>query len=478
MRKLTAYITLTAFLWLSVITPAKAFLPAIAAWAATLTTAEQVALGSSIALHTAIAAIKFTSDNSAPASDGGNVTLQVQIDPNTPLVLPDSATATAPATVAATQQANTPYTSTKSYNIGYSCNQNYPTISGTTASAVCSGIEPQRQDAIARCNYAVVTLTGPTEPNKCNYSNGGQYTLTQACPDGGTVDGSGTCNGGTKVSCPSGYTRSGTTLTCNLTNPSVAQVSDNKKNVSRSGNTFVQDSNDPDTLPSNVTVTSNKVKVDNGNKHDEVVIETNGTVSYYHWEGQTDGTTKQQKTSISAPSGGAAGTTQVTGTDTSSFAGSGDNTGGSGGTGATSSNVNVTGGTVQATLDKSGLATDGKQCGYDAAHPCKVEVDTTGLGTNAISQDDYSTKSAAHLAKLEEVGQGGDHGFTWDWNPLSSLNTGACSDPTFMIGGKNYIDLTGFCDKVAYLRGFFEFMLYITTGIALFNILTGRREET
>lgn len=445
MRKLIAHITLVVFLWASVVNPAKAVMPLIGAaavWFFNQTAATQIAIGGSVALHAAIAAISFTSDSSSPDNTGTNKTLTVQLDPNVPLIAPSSAAATA--SIPATNGGNVGY-------CGASC--------ASIKSAIINAYTPQTVGNIAEISGVYWSSTYNIWV--VNY----KWTLS----GGGTTNWHGP-SGDVQINwtCPSGYTLSG--QTCNV---STAQQSDNKGTIIRTGNSFSTDPNDPDVLPSNVTVSSNKVTVKNPNgRTDEVVIEPNGTLSTYHWEPNSSGDTVQTKVTASAPSAGSP--VEVTSVETKTFSGTSSTTGGASGTSSPTSQTQVVG---NVNLDKTGLATDGKQCGYDAAHPCKVEIDTTGLGTNAVSQDDYSAKALAHQTQLEAVGAGGDHGFTWEWNPLSTLSTGSCTDPTFVIGGKNYIDLTGFCDKVAYLRGFFEFMLYISTGIALFNILTGRREE-
>lgn len=474
MRKLIAHITLAVFLWASVVSPAKAVMPllgAAAVWFFNQTAATQIAIGGSVALHAAVAAITFSSDTSQPNDTGSNKTLTVQLDPYVPLIAPASA-GSQPATLPATSAEVVVSNEQKTYIVSGYCST-APSGYSPSPSAACQKHATNYCKANFTATYNSVTNNNETCVVNEFYNGtpwGQDYkgiSVSNTCTPGTTWNGSACVE--TQLTCPSGYTLSGST--CNLTNPT--QASDNKKQVLRSGNTFSQDPYDPDVLPDNVTVTSNKVTVKNPNgRTDEIVIEPNGTLSTYHWEPNAAGDTVQTKVSASAPSAGSP--VEVTGVETKTFSGSSSSTGGSTGTTTPTSQTQVIG-DVQ--LDKTGLASDSKQCGYDAAHPCSVQLDTTGLGSNTLSSSGLDDASSAHVSYLESIGQGGEHGWTWDWNPLSTITTGTCSDPSFIINGKSYVDLTGFCDKVEWFRGFLEFMLYISTGIALFNIMTGRREE-
>jgi hypothetical protein len=118
---------------------------------------------------------------------------------------------------------------------------------------------------------------------------------------------------------------------------------------------------------------------------------------------------------------------------------------------------------------------DTKQCGYDAAHPCAVEIKTEGDLTD-IPTTPIAEAYAQHESVLTNIGQGGDHGFNWTWNPFESITTGACTDPRLDAGGF-HMAFEGFCDRVGWFRSLAEFTLYLATGWTLFGIMTGRRED-
>lgn len=487
MKKLIAILAISSLLWVSVITPAKAWVLPVLARAgvyvldkvAALSTAQKINYGASVAVHAVVASLVLTDDDQPPATDGSNTMLQIQLDPDTPLIKPASA-ATQPATVAATPQEQVVSDLQVSYyHSGSGCWN-----TGTTyyPSKDALGAAMASQCTSAPTSYTYTGFSGnyvmfqryddgvlAANTNKFWYS-------TASCATGSTWNGSDCVQ--TVYTCPANYTLSGQTCNSTMTEPL-----DNKVRINRTGNTFSKDSTDPDPLPDNVTiaggntVTAKTCGFDSAHpcpstippKTVQVRADTNGTVSIISAQPTANSNTEVKGVTLSAPAG-ENNPPVVVGTKEELIPGTGGTIGELDDTTPASDGTNV--------LNlPANMATTDKQCGYDAAHPCAVTLGDFGdLGTNDLPSTDLDTAADAHKAIIDGIGEGGDHGFEWSWNPFDTLTTGGCSAPTFMAAGKNWLNLDDFCTKVAYIRTFMEFMLYIATGYGLFNIMTGRRE--
>lgn len=475
MKKLTASFLIAVTLWASVIAPAKAVFPIIGA----VYLASVDALGATLthtliasaALHAGVAAIELTSDSSAPSSNGSNSAIQIQLDPYTPLTTP--ASALAPAT--------SPYTQTQVVVSDAQEHPVYHTYVGSFLSASDAISAINAVSANCKWTYTSEDRTRFYSTYSCKDGSTGNsaddVSYVFGCPSGSSWDGSHCVE--TVNTCPPGYTMNTTTQSCNRNNDDV-QVPDNKIQITRSGDTMQQNPNDPDPIPENLLVRPKDVVISSPERTTTVHINDDGTIEVKDIT-LSNGNTNVDKLKLSAPTPGQA--PQVIGKSNQQYPGqeSGpadpDATVNSPVIPGTESGTPSSPATGTSVLNlPANLAKTEKQCGYDAEHPCKVELKNEALESTELSTGQFETAASDHLSNLQGVGEGGDHGFSWSWNPFESINAGACTPPQFHVG---FVDLnfSDFCTKIAWVRDLLGFVIYVSTGMALFSIMTGKREE-
>lgn len=377
LKKTAAYFLLAPFLFIAVITPAKAILPALIpglAWAVEALigdAAMAVAIDySAAAIGTAIYAIDFHDKTNAA------IKLNVRLSPKAALPVPTGWTA--PAT-----------------------SGNQPTAPSTT---------PYRTGEEA-CKYA-----WDNDSTWSSYKPAWQYDKWLS-----TVTGSYNCqmqlasNTSTKQTftaqrstyqCPAGYSIGATN--CTLSNSSqVIKPEANKDELMRSGNTFVRDpqQNPADSTSGNPNITQPTTgqivaKNPTGGQTTTVTInQADGTSTIQIDDPQTNGTTKRTTINVSAPDA-STGATTVTGTNVQTFQGTG-------------SSIN-TSTTVNPPVDVSNLAThadvgavgtkiDTTNIKLDTLHTDLTADGTTAAASKASGQSEVQTKNDALVSSIQAV---------------------------------------------------------------------------
>ena len=266
--------------------------------------------------------------------------------------------------------------------------------------------------------------------------------------------------------CPTGYTGSST---CTLSTPTaVIKPVQNIQEIKRVGNTFVQDpqANPADIAPSTaVSVASNTVTVNGADGSTSVTtINADGSTTVTNTAPLT-GTSNSSQTVANFSPPDANGNVALTGKTSNTVAGQGT----------------AVGGVVAATtppLDLTGLNQESTQSNIKGNIQDIKDLmnNTAGHDTALTSQkSEFDSANSAHDQKLVDIGNNGldAHGTSWSWFP--SIPSGTCSAYSFSLGGSSHtLDL---CDGINKARDVIGYIFYILTAYALFNILTGRRED-
>lgn len=272
------------------------------------------AIDYSIVLHGAILAIALDQSKGAATNSTSNQ-LTVKLNPKDPLPTPAGWNAPASGSIFPTP----PSTTAGIYG------PPYMTVKGSfsTQSAACAAFD----DATHK------------------YTSGGYLNTTQmTCvmtytPTGATTTPSGTIN--LTLGCPSGYTLSGST--CNLTtSANVKKPADNNCQITRSGNAYSVDPQDPDCASGQPamlgsTIAANSITMTrNDGSTASVTLNADGTATAKEtYPDLANNKTKSLNTSYSAPDSGT-GAVTLQGISTSSVDGVGNlATSGTGGTGPT-----------------------------------------------------------------------------------------------------------------------------------------------
>lgn len=268
----------------------------------------------------------------------------------------------------------------------------------------------------------------------------------------------------TKPACPTGYTASGSS--CNLqTASAVIKPVQNIQEIKRVGNTFLQDpqANPADIAPSSaVNVSSNTVTVNGADGSKSVTtLNPDGTSSVVNTTPNPDGKTSKQVTAnFGAPD--ANGNVPLIGKNDTTVSGQG---------------VSV-GGAVSTPLDISSLNKESTQANIKGNIQDIKDLMNNTAGHDTSLNDkktDFDTASSAHDQKIIDIGSAGldAHGTSWTWFP--SIPSGTCSPYSFSLGGSSHT--LDYCNGIEKARDVIGYIFYILTAYALFNILTGRREE-
>lgn len=474
MRKSLAFLLIAAMLWGSVIAPARALIIApLIPYLMGLTTAEQVALGGSVALHVVIASIALTNDGNEPAANGSNTSLQIQLDPYTPLVTPESAQ---PSPTSPLQPQQVVVTS-GDYHYTYF----HTGGSKNTCAAACDTYTASNQfGATFACTSDNAAY--PSGTYVCTeYWQGNQYTHTHGtgtasgCPEGADFDGANCVK--TVNSCPDGYTFNATTQSCNISNPDT-QVPDQKTQIVRHNNEFLKNPNDPDPIPENLLVRPKDIVISTPERTTTVHINEDSTVTVTDIKPTANNTTTKDQVTISAPTPGNPPT--VIGRNTQTYPGQES---GPADPGSTSNSPIVPGtssgsptspaaGTTVLNLPEN-LAKTEKQCGYDAAHPCKVTIDEG----EAPSDFDNSARDTALDGKFDELqtfinsqDNGVGEGIQ---NPLiGKLPSGQCTDFVYDVTevNPNARATIPLCEHMADIQPWTQFFAYIASAILIYGI--------
>lgn len=442
MRKLTASLLIAAVLWGSLIAPARAFVPLLFPYAAgsVVTTEGTIALSavlSTVTIGGAIALLTMTDNNSAPAANGSNAAIQIQLDPYTPLVTPESAQASPVVDQVTTEtvvsDAQVSYIlsnggSGTASGFGSSTFSSPSALQSAVISYVIShnpSISPVSPGAVGSSSFQYFWSDGTSEWQSI-------YSVGQ-CATGSTWNGSDCVQ--TTQSCPSGYTLNTSDNRCYVNNPDEQQVADAKNQIQRILDKFQKNPNDPDPLRQGVTVTDTKVTVQTPQSTVTAEISPDQSVTLKEVTATPDGNTKVDKVKLSPPTPGQA--PEVIGKDSKIVPG--QKSGDPGGTGVNSP-IEPTDDAGNATEPAAAttvlnlpdnLAKTEKQCGYDAEHPCQTKID------EADTPEDFQTNHGDDLdGQFDElqtfineqengVGAGIENPF------IGKFASGGCVDPTF-----------------------------------------------
>lgn len=492
MRKFTASLLIAVTLWGSLIAPARA-LPVLPLVAYLIELAGAHPLITSVAVHAAIASIALTSDGNGPSSSGSNTAIQVQLDPYTPLVTPDSAK---PGPVAPNSSEEVVSNEQAYYRFvdavpGYSdcipiCHQfSSRNQMGNAAAAADWG------DGRTYTYNSGNTTADPTTPSGSQDiyiwldnnvgSSRGVYgrKVWGSCPSGSNWNGSACVK--VITGCPPNYTLNAPDNMCYPNNPNEQQVADAKTQIQRTLDQFAKNPNDPDALPPNVSVGPKDITIQTPERTTKVHINDDSTVDVREIVQTPDGNTQENKVKLSAPGPGAA--PEVIGKSQSTYPGQSSNPplsdgspGGAAipGTGSGESGTPTgTAAPVQVLKLPDGLAQSDKQCGYDDAHKCKVDqkIDETG------TPDEFQTNHGDQLdAKFDEiqnfinnqqngVGEGLQH-------PLDGAFSSECRNPEFNAasvkpGAVATIDI---CSHAAEAQPILRWIAYIFTAVAIYGL--------
>jgi hypothetical protein len=488
MRKIVASLLTASLLWCSLVLPARA-LPVLPLVAYLLEVAGAYPLITSVAIHTAaIVAIELTNNGSSPTSNRSNVAIQIQLDPYTPLIKPESAVGPAVVdsitdnVVQSEQQlhyALTGLTTHRSYSLdalaaAYLAEYR---AAGSPAFAVgCSNVTvanyETRQIFIDRCpGYSDTTTVAG---------------LVTACVPGDTWNGSACVR--PQTTCPPDYTLNTGDNKCYANNPDEVQVADAKLQIQRILDKFQKNPNDPDTVPDHVSIEDKDITIQTPERTTKVHINDDSTVDIREIVHTPDGNTQENKVKLSAPTPGNA--PEVISKSTSNYPGQSSAPspapgvpGGPviPGTGVGESGTPTGSATPTTVLNlPDNLARTDKQCGYDAAHPCKVELQGDGKlkvdedGTPEEFTSDHGDQIDAKFDELESfieqqtdgVGQGLE-------NPLIGKFSGSeCTNPLFSVTEvhPNAVASIPACDHIPQLHPWLALLAYVMSALAIYRI--------
>lgn len=398
-----------------------------------LATGVTIAATGGLALGVLGAAIYFAPDGTTPTSS--NSVLMVSLNPNnTKMKTPTGWTSpTSP-----------PATTTSSFS--------YRNNASTTA-ALFSTPELACQDIVTSAGFVYHSTTATASPTlfTCNRTGASGQAVGFATA--------------VKVSvCPTGYTIGGDG--CALSTPTaVIKPVQNIQEIKRVGNTFVQDpqANPADIAPTSaVNVSSNTVTVNGADGSKSVTtINSDGTTTVTN-TAPISGTSNSSQTVAKFSAPDANGDVALTGKTSNTVSGQGD----------------AVGGVTTPPLDLTGLNQESTQANIKGNIQDIKDLMNNAAGNDTSLNDkktDFDTASAAHQQKIIDIGSAGldAHGTSWSWFP--SIPSGTCSPYSFSLGGSSHT--LDYCNGIEKARDVIGYIFYILTAFALFNILTGRREE-
>ena len=404
-------------------------------------TGVTIAATGGLALGVLGAAIYFAPDGTIPTAT--NSVLMVSLNPNnTKMKTPTgwSSPTSPPSTTATT---GTLYTTT-----------NLTSYPASTAEASCQAY------------VDFVRLSNPAHV----YKGVALVGTDLRCQTINTTAGCNPCNIGfvfTSPSCPTGYTISGSSCILQTASAVIKPVQ-NIQEIKRVGNTFVQDpqANPADIAPTSaVNVTSNTVTVNGADGSKSVTtINADGSTTVTNTAPLT-GTSNSSQTVANFSPPDANGNVALTGKTSNTVAGQGT----------------AVGGVVAATsppLDLTGLNQESTQANIKGNIQDIKDLMNNTAGHDTSLNDkktDFDTASSAHDQKIIDIGNNGldAHGTSWTWFP--SIPSGTCSPYSFSLGGSSHT--LDYCNGIEKARDVIGYIFYILTAYALFNILTGRREE-
>lgn len=494
MKKLFTSFLIASVLWGSVIVPARAFLPLAAiAYLTGATSGLNGALVGSILLHAAIAAIVITSDGNEPAANGSNTAIQIQLDPYTPLITPESAKppSTMPAT--ATEQI---VSSTETHSVYHCPTDLHESQSSCIASlnaAFCCSVQYQSIISETSSNYTAKWLR--SDDGGTGNSTFSKSTVA-GCPSGSTWNGSSCIS--TAYTCPSGYTLNSSDNICYVNNPDETQVADAKTQIQRILDNFQKNPNDVDSLPENVSLASKDVVIQTPERTTKVHINDDSTVTVTEISVTSDGNTNVDSVKISAPGVGQA--PEVIGKTNNKYSGQQLGSGGTS-SGINSPQIPTTDGTGAGTPSSPAAGTNVLNLPANLAktedvNEVRDKLTTTNEKLDQVKETvtyaihvEASPGKASAQNKLDGLSSDIDEGwvqktqqltditaagepFTWDWSPI--IPSSGCNVLSYGVPGNMHsIDP---CLMITRVRDIAGYALYIFTAFALFSIATRKPE--
>lgn len=420
------------------------------------------ALTASATLHAAVFSIVFNDSASTPA-DVHDADFVVMLNPK--VEVPNRPSGwTAPAANA--PQPTPPATSDNAAtSIG-----NMPATSGAVASCTVSTVPWFTTKVITATSIMCTNRCAAVDPANLDLKNANWGVVAfvadaTSCPDGAQQRQIWQSpNGGACQTAGYGINSSGV---CNVTNASIVQRPvDNKTALVRSGNTWINDTQD---ITDQVSATNlNVVKsttfidvYDAAGNQSSASMGTDGTVVFSKstYDSGSDTTTKTT-TTFSAPNA-TTGDVFVTGTKSETLSGGGKAAYTSPAAAAAGEPLDITGLNQQATQAeiKSRL---------DAIH---TDLTTAPEGAD-LAAEKQSASDNLDLLKdgVDAIGASdlGDNPFGFTWFP--SIPDASCEAKSLTMGDKTMeID---YCPTIAMVSDLLAYVFYILTAFALFGILT------
>lgn len=493
MRKLLASFLIVSVLWASIIAPARAFAPLVGLAYLTGANGLQGSLIGASLLASAVAAITLTSDGNESVANGSNVAIQIQLDPYTPLITPDSAQS--PQTSPFVQQVQI-VSDTETHPVYHCPTAQYESQSDCLASL--------NQDSCCSIQYdSIISETATNyvaQYHRVYESGGGQSTFSKStvagCSTGATWNGTNCVT--TQNSCPAGYAMDTTTQSCNLINTDT-QVVDNKTQIVRQNNEFIKNPNDPDPIPENLLVRPSDVIISTPEHTTTVHINADGTITVTEIKPTENNTTTKEVVNISSPTPGSS--PQVTSKSKQQYSGqesgpadpaspvnspqvpgTGSGTPSSSASGTTVLNLPANLAKTEDVQEVRDKLTTANEKLTDINKSVRTDVDSSVLAdknavTGKFDQGNTDVDKFFDDAKADLDGMLAApldaHGVTWEWLP--EIPSADCQ--SFSYGAGGHVFAWDFCPVAQKIRDLLGYVLYILTAFLLFNIAIGRKPE-
>jgi len=300
-----------------------------------------------------------------------------------------------------------------------------------------------------------------TKAALCNARSAGGYAVSNDCYSAG---GGWTGTIISSVSCPSGYTVSGSN--CVLSSASAVQKpADGKCVIVRTGNTFAvdpQDSVDCAAKPATIEVQPSYVKetLPDGTVK-QVTLNSDGTATATQSKPNTStNNTETQTSNFGAPA--ADGTVKLTGRAEGATSGIG--------TGA---------GSGVTAFDKSGLATESTQTGIKSdTAAIKDALTGTADTTLAGAQTGFDSAASARASALNGLNQNPTDtgGFTWGFD-IASLVPAQCGCAPLTMTIQGHTGTFDWCPYLDQARDILGYMVYVGTLFMLVTTLVGTKKD-
>lgn len=452
-KRLFTFFVAVSFAWMSVITPAKAFLPVIGLVLETLLADEAMATSlqfSAIAIGSLIAAVKLN-DPKNPSSE-----IVVRLDPAAALPTPPGYTASS------TPGGQPVPPSTTSYTTYYYISPQ-STTTYTTPQSACDAYVSTYSSTYSGC------VPGTQTPYPT--------TVTLTLKQGGTTS----AGMGHNNVCPSGYNYNVTNCTLG-TASQVVKPASGKVEFIRQGDSIVKD---PQANPADAVSTPSFTQPSAGNVHatnsdgssvDININQTDHTTTITLTQPQPNGTTKTTTIHLTPPTiTSPTAPPVVDGMNQQVTQGSGTLA-----TSTASATVNVDTSNLATHADVSNVGTKidtASQSIQDAINcpTCTVPADSTDAQKAAVAAETQKSTDAINNDAISNTQSqyAGNSVFSWPtWIP--TFPTGSCAPFSFQLAGHSLS--WNFCSYIAIINQILGWLLALLTAWRIQELIFGKAE--